>query len=142
MTLRSDLARVPGVLRVYTRHELAADQFSGDAIGHQAALSYFPGRSGDLMIVWKPYWIDAASTTTHGTGYRYDTHVPVLLMGSGIAKGEYLTPAAPTDVAPTLAFLAGVTLPRASGRVLTEAIAATVKPRMTTGAPSESAVTY
>jgi hypothetical protein len=47
-----------------------------------------------------------------------------MLMGAGIAKGDYLTPASPTDVAPTLAFLAGVTLSRAQGRVLTEAIAA------------------
>jgi hypothetical protein len=43
-------------------------------------------------------------------------------MGKGIAKGEYLAAATPTDVAPTLAFLANVTLPHPFGRVLTEAI--------------------
>ena len=103
-----------------------------------AALSYFPGRSGDLMIAWKPYWIESPGTTTHGSGYRYDTHVPVLLMGTGIASGEYLTPAAPTDVAPTLAFLAGITLPWASGRVLTEAIAVTVRPQRTVLRPTSA----
>jgi predicted AlkP superfamily pyrophosphatase or phosphodiesterase len=118
----SDLTRVPGVLRAYSRDDLENDRFVGDALGHQAALSYFAGRSGDLMVVWKPYWIESASTTTHGSGYQYDTHVPVLFWGKGIAAGERLELAAPTDVAPTLAFLAGVTLPRASGRVLTEAL--------------------
>jgi predicted AlkP superfamily pyrophosphatase or phosphodiesterase len=118
----TDLARVPGVLRAYSRDDLESDRFVGDRFGHQAALSYFPERSGDLMVTLKPYWIESASTTTHGSGYQYDTHVPVLLWGKGIAAGERLELAAPTDVAPTLAFLAGITLPRASGRVLTEAL--------------------
>ncbi len=118
----SDLTRVPGVWRGYSRDDLERDRFVGDAMGHQGALSYFAGRSGDIMVTWKPYWIESSSSTTHGTGYQYDTHVPVLLMGSGIAKGEYLSPAAPTDIVPTLAFLCGVTLSRPSGRVLTEAL--------------------
>ena len=44
-----------------------------------------------------------------------DTRVPLLLIGSGIRAGQYLAPASPVDLAPTLAFLAGVTLPRAEG---------------------------
>jgi predicted AlkP superfamily pyrophosphatase or phosphodiesterase len=128
-TLLTDLTRVPGVLRAYSRDDLESDRFVGDTMGRQAALSYFAGRSGDVMLAWKPYWIESASTTTHGSGYQYDTHVPVLLWGKGIAAGEYLEPAAPTDVAPTLAFLAGVTLPRASGRVLIEALARGALPR-------------
>ena len=121
--VRAALAAVPGVLTTYTRDELASNQFLGDAIGRQLQRSYFPERSGDLAVVLKPYWIMSVDATTHGTGYGYDTHVPLLLMGSGIAKGEYLAPASPTDIAPTLAFLAGITLPRAQGRTLTEALA-------------------
>jgi predicted AlkP superfamily pyrophosphatase or phosphodiesterase len=117
-----DLLQVPGVLRVYTRDELEADRFGGDETGHQAALSHLTGRSGDLMLAWKPHWVEGSNSTNHGTGYRYDTHVPLLMMGQGIARGEYLQPASPTDIAPTLAFLAEVTLPRVSGRVLTEAL--------------------
>ena len=48
--------------------------------------------------------------------------MPVILFGFGIKKGEYLDQAAPIDLAPTLAFLTGVTLPDAMGRVLTEAL--------------------
>ena len=117
-----DLTRVPGVLRAYSRDQLEEDRFTGDQIGHQAALSYVAGRSGDLMLVWKPQWVEGSNSTNHGTGYRYDTHVPLLLMGKGIARGEYLQPASPADIAPTLAFLADVTLPQVSGRVLIEAL--------------------
>ena len=122
-TLVAELKTVPGVLRVITRDELAANHFEGDAAGRQSALSFFEGRSGDIMILFKPYWVQYLNTTTHGSGYQYDTHVPVIFMGAGIAKGEYLMRVSPTDVAPTLAFLAGVTLPLTSGRVLSEAIA-------------------
>ena len=125
--VRAAITNVPGVLSVYTRDELAAGHFDGDPIGRQLARGYFADRSGDLAVVPKPYWMLQADGTTHGTGYGYDTHVPLLLMGSGIAKGEYLAPASPTDVAPTLAFLAGITLPRAQGRALTEALAPLAK---------------
>jgi len=46
----------------------------------------------------------------------------VILMGWGIKPGRYLTTVTPADIAPTFAMLAGVTLPRAEGRVLGEAI--------------------
>jgi predicted AlkP superfamily pyrophosphatase or phosphodiesterase len=118
------LKAVPGVLEVYTRDRVAANQYDDDPIGRRLAHSYYPGRSGDLTVLLKPYWLlGGGAGTSHGTPYAFDTRVPVLLMGKGIAPGEYLAPASPTDVAPTLAFLAGVTLPRAQGRVLSEALA-------------------
>src|SRR5262249_42323721 len=98
-------------------------RFDDDPIGRRLARGFFPARSGDLMVVPRPYWIVQAAGTSHGTGHGYDTRVPLLLMGAGIAPGQYLAPASPTDVAPTLAFLAGVTLSRPHGRVLTEALA-------------------
>ena len=85
-------------------------------------MSYYEGRSGQVKFLGRPYWLAAQTTSTHGTGHRYDTRVPLLLFGYGIRKGEYLAPSAPIDVAPTLAFLVGVTLPDAMGRVLTEAL--------------------
>ncbi|MEY4636505.1 MAG: Alkaline phosphatase precursor [Acidobacteriota bacterium] len=113
------IRQTEGVWRVYRKDELS----STDVLTRASALSHYEGRSGDLKMLGRSYWITSSSTSTHGTGHRYDTHVPVLLFGGGIKRGEYLQPASPTDLAPTLAFLAGITLPDATGRVLSEALA-------------------
>jgi len=113
---------VPGVWRV-DRKETVLAAGDSDRITHAAALSHYEGRSGDLKMFTRAYWITSASTTTHGTGHRYDTHVPVVLFGRGIKKGEYNQPSSPLDIAPTFAFLTGITLPDATGRVLVEALA-------------------
>ena len=86
------------------------------------ALSHYDGRSGDIKVLGRAYWITSTDTTTHGTGHRYDTHVPLVLFGQGIKAGEYLDPVAPIDLAPTLAFLSGVTLPDAMGHVLSQSL--------------------
>lgn len=108
-----------GVWRVYRREQLSV----ADPLTRPSALSHFDGRSGDLIMLGRAYWITSTSTTTHGTSHGYDTRVPVLLYGRGIKQGEYLLPASPLDLAPTLAFLAGITLPDPFGRLLSEAIA-------------------
>jgi predicted AlkP superfamily pyrophosphatase or phosphodiesterase len=110
--------KTEGVWRVYRKEELSAT----DPLTRAPAFSHYEGRSGDIKMLGRAYWITSSSTTTHGTGHRYDTRVPVMLYGFGIKKGQYLDPAAPIDLAPTLAFLTGVTLPDAMGRVLTEAL--------------------
>jgi hypothetical protein len=117
------VASTPGVWRVFRGDELAARADGGDRLARIAARGYDPARSGDLVVVPRPYWIMSSSTATHGTGHDYDRRVPLILMGSSITPGGYLDPSSPADIAPTLAFLSGVTLPHAEGRVLREALA-------------------
>jgi predicted AlkP superfamily pyrophosphatase or phosphodiesterase len=112
------IRKTEGVWRVYRKEELSAT----DPLTRAPALSHYEGRSGDVKILGRAYWITSSSTTTHGTGHRYDTHVPLMMFGFGVKKGEYLAPSAPIDLAPTLAFITGVTLPDAMGRVLIEAL--------------------
>lgn len=121
---------VPGVERVLRRGQLMARQPTEDPLLNAARLSYFPTRSGDFLVVPRPYWLmisvsralPSGRATNHGTSYAYDTRVPVILMGRNIRVGEYLSAATPADIAPTLALLCGVTLARTDGRVLTEAL--------------------
>jgi arylsulfatase A-like enzyme len=109
---------------VITRDQIESAAGSSDALLRRLAYGYAADRSGDLMVIPKPYWLIGGGTgTNHGTGYDYDARVPLLLMGKGIARGEYATEATPADIAPTLASLAGITLRRADGRVLREALA-------------------
>lgn len=116
------LMATPGVLRVLQGEEVAGAVNSPDPLIRSIALGYVPGRSGEMIMVPKPYWSTSEEAATHGTAYTYDKHVPVLLMGAGVRPGEYLEPITPADIAPTLAFLTGVTLSRTDGRVLHEAI--------------------
>ena len=117
------LRGIEGIASVHTSDEIAHGGLNEDALVRRLAGSHFPGRSGDLVFVTRPYWVIEADGTSHGTGYAYDARVPVLLMGTGIRSGEYFGSASPLDIAPTLAFLAHVTLPYSQGRVLSEAFA-------------------
>lgn len=117
------LKQTPGVWRVYQGDRLPAGMPHRDPMTQAAALSFFAGRSGDLTLVARPYWISPGLTASHGSPFSYDTRVPVVLYGAGIAPGRHTAEATPADIAPTLAALAGVTLPEADGRVLVEALA-------------------
>ena len=120
----------PGVAAVYRDDELKDRPATQSTLHRAMALSYFPGRSGDLFIVPKPYWLmDSTPTgksrtygTGHGVPYNYDQHVPVIFMGFGIQPGEYLQSVTPADIAPTLAALCGITLAPRDGHVLSEAL--------------------
>ncbi len=124
------IERVPGVAQVYRAEQLEDRPATQSPIRAAEADSFFKSRSGDLLIVPKPYWPwDFSSSgkprqygTTHGTPYYYDQRVPVLLMGFGIQPGEYFQAITPADIAPTLAALCGITLSSRDGHILAEAL--------------------
>ncbi|MGE3841192.1 MAG: alkaline phosphatase family protein [Vicinamibacterales bacterium] len=120
--VRDALATVPGVAEVLDPVEFWRANSSGDDAASSAILSYVPGRSGDLILIPRPYFLNSTAGSTHGTSYDYDARVPVLLAGPGIRTGEHLSRATPADIVPTLAYLAGITMPRSDGRILHEAL--------------------
>ena len=80
--------------RLRTCHHSAADQRAFFARSH------FAGRSGRLTVVYRPYWVDGETGTSHGTPYGYDVRVPLFLFGKGIAAGEYLARRQPNRCRP------------------------------------------
>lgn len=121
--LRSAVQGVPGVRAVYMKDELARAGPSPDPLLQLAANGFMPSRSGDVVVIFKPYWLVGGNGgSNHGTPNRYDTHVPVVLMGAGIQPGEYSRPVTPLDIAPTMAYLSGITLSHAQGQVLVDAL--------------------
>ncbi len=87
--------------------------------------SYNIERSGDVVVVLKPLYIQdgGAAGTSHGQPYEYDAHVPLILSGDGILPATFATDASPADLAPTLSALCGVEFPSSrEGRVLAEAL--------------------
>ncbi len=59
--------------------------------------------SGNVCYIYNPAWMDYSEKgTTHGAGYNYDTHVPIIFYGKGIKKGNYFQYVSITQIAPTI----------------------------------------
>jgi Type I phosphodiesterase / nucleotide pyrophosphatase len=100
------LAHQPGVSLAVARDDLGGcDDFQG----YQGALrrSYFPGRSGDVLFLLRPFAVldESDEGASHGLPYAYDTQVPLLLYGRGVHPGTYTLRIQAVDVAPTAAML-------------------------------------
>jgi len=116
---------IPGIARYFTRSQLqrGAASFT-DPIERRMLHGFYPTRSGDVVLLAEPYkYLAETITATHGSPYAYDTNVPTIIMGAEITPGRYYEPAAPSDIAPTLAAIIGITPPSGCvGRVLLEAL--------------------
>lgn len=116
---------VPGISRYFTRTQLLAAAVSpDDEVARRVLHGYNQKRSGDVVVIQEAFKYISSTTggATHGAPYTYDTHVPLVIMGGGLAPGRYLQPATPADIAPTLARILNVEPPsNATGRVLGEA---------------------
>lgn len=121
---------VPGISRCFTRTQLEYGAVSPmDAVARRVSHGFYPRRSGDVVVVHEPFkYLGDTIPATHGSPYSYDTHVPLLMMGSGVAPGRYMQAATPADIAPTLASILGIQAPSNTvGRVLIEGIISTRK---------------
>jgi predicted AlkP superfamily pyrophosphatase or phosphodiesterase len=107
----------PGVARVFLSEQVRGGATSKDPLLRAAALSYFPGRGGDIIFATKPGWMISASGTTHGSANPDDQRVPVMFLGAGIKAGTYQEPATPADLTPTLAAISGLAM-KAEGHAL------------------------
>jgi predicted AlkP superfamily pyrophosphatase or phosphodiesterase len=111
---------IPGVAEAMDSAEVKDVRKAKGALRKAAALSYFPGRSGEILISPKPHWIVSSMGTTHGSSHDYDQLVPVVFYGKGIKPGKYSREISPADVAPTLARLVGVHMAKAEGKPVAE----------------------
>lgn len=117
------LAEMPGVYAAYTRDQIENGLLPTGPFAQYIYNGFHPERSGDVLLVSRPYWYPTRSSTgtTHGSAYVYDTHVPVLFAGPNIRPGMYTNRVDVRDIAPTLSLLLGITAPAASqGRILSE----------------------
>lgn len=122
--VRDSLLSFPMIMAAYTRTELE-EQSGLDSMGRRAALSFYPPRGADVVFIMKPYYIvrGGSTGTTHLSPFEYDTHVPLILAGSGIRPGTHTRAVEPVDIAATLMKVLGlVPERRMRGRVLEEAV--------------------
>ena len=115
---------IDGVGYVFRGNELKKEA-AKNPIAKAASLSYFAGRSGDLIIIPKANWFfdnksggNWSIGTTHGTPYDYDQRVPLFMMGAGIRAKSHPEQVSPADIAPTLAKACGIQVARTDGKPL------------------------
>ncbi|MCI0569891.1 MAG: alkaline phosphatase family protein [Myxococcaceae bacterium] len=113
----------------HVRAAVAKDDLASapDRSGVMTALrkGFYPGRSGDVLLVLEPFhvFMSGSTGTNHGMPYAYDSQVPAVFYGRGVKPGVYRQDIDATDIAPTLAALLEVGMPaEAEGTVRAEAL--------------------
>ena len=77
--------------------------------------SYHQKRSGDVIINLEPGWIEKnGNVTKSGSGYEYDTHVPLIWFGWKIKTNRIDEPTEAIDIAPTISWILKITAPNAA----------------------------
>lgn len=119
------LMNVEGVADVYSASLLHTSDYGERGIKGSLVRGFNHKRSGDIAFVLEPQWINSSATTgtTHGSGYTYDTHVPILFFGTGVKKGSTSNYHAITDIAPTVSVLLSIKFPSGcTGQPITEVL--------------------
>jgi hypothetical protein len=108
-------ASLKGFAGYFTRSQLVRGSVPATPMALSILRSYHAPRGGDVVMWTLPYYFwgkygEKDVGSTHGTFYRYDSEVPVLLSGPGVRPGKYGTREM-VDVAATLSAILGVTSP-------------------------------
>lgn len=105
----------PGVQAAYTRTRLTEAVAALDPTGKKVVPSFHPERSGDIYVLLQPYCLSSSvngTGTTHGTPWEYDTHVPLVIYGTGIRRGIRDVRVSPLSTAEILAKSIGINSPK------------------------------
>ena len=111
--VRDQLMKEKGIADVYTSDEIRTFSHADKGIQGMLARGFNLKRGGDIVYVLDPFWITPYfdDATGHGSGYTYDTHVPLLWYGNGIKKGQTTKYHTITQIAPTISMMLDIALP-------------------------------
>lgn len=106
------LIGIKGIAEAYSSEVLKSFSFEQSDYRALLAAGVNHKLSGDISLMYQPGWMDyAAKGTTHGSGYNYDTHVPIVFYGKGIKAGEGYNYVSITQIAPTVCELMKINQP-------------------------------
>lgn len=111
------------IYKAVTAKTMQTTHFS-DGILQKLQKGYNQKYSGDVLLIPHPSTISSSHRkgTTHGSGYSYDTHVPIIFYGNGIKQGASKKAHNITDIAPTIANLLQVEFPNGTtGEIIEDA---------------------
>jgi predicted AlkP superfamily pyrophosphatase or phosphodiesterase len=117
------IIKYPFVSNAYTATTMQSTHFK-NGLPMLLQNGYNQKLSGDVLFSLQPgVIVYGPKGTTHGSGYSYDTHVPLLFYGNGIKNGVSYESTNVTDIAPTISALLGISFPSgANGTVIERVI--------------------
>lgn len=126
--MADEIAKIKGVAFAVSSSDIAKNRVPDTHVMQLIKNNYHPARSGDVYVVFAPrsYINDMEGlqiASTHGSPWKYDTHVPVIFAGYDVEAIKVSRAVTPYDIAPTLSNKLGITQPSGSiGEVLKEIV--------------------
>lgn len=114
-----------GIYKSVTARTLQTTSFTSGIL-NSLQNGYNQKFSGDILLIPNPstlstYYKDGG--TSHGSGYSYDTHIPIIFYGNGIKKGASKKKYEIIDIAPTISNLLQIEFPNGStGKIIEEVL--------------------
>ena len=113
--LANFLVTLTGIAEAYPSQVLKNESFEKTDYRGLLQNGFNHTLSGNVCFIYNPAWMDYAEKgTTHGAGYNYDTHVPLIFFGNGIKKGNTYHYVSITQIAPTVCELIKINQPNST----------------------------
>ena len=121
--ITDEVINFDGIYKAVTARTMQTTNFTSGIL-NSLQNGYNQKFSGDVMMIPNPATLMRGRTgTSHGSGYSYDTHVPIIFYGNGIRQGSSTKRYNITDIAPTIANLLKIEAPNGtSGIVIDEVL--------------------
>lgn len=113
------LVNLKGISGALASYHLQTSQYNS-GLKKLVQNGYHQKRSGDVLLTFdaglvqdddSEIEVSSVKGTIHGSGYSYDTHVPLLWFGNGITHGESVRKVSPIDISSTLTMILNLQLP-------------------------------
>ncbi len=124
-----ELSKFDGVALAVSSSALLLGNLPDTPMFRAVVNNFNPKRSGEVFIVFEPNrfindFDGLTVASTHGSPWRYDTYVPIVFAGAGLAAKTVDRPVQTVDVAATLSTFMGIKPPSGSvGKPLMEVLA-------------------
>ena len=116
--LADEVVNYEGIYKAVTARTLQTTHFSSGIL-HHLQNGYNQKYSGDVMMIPYPATLTGRTQgTSHGSGYSYDTHVPIIFYGNGIKQGSSKKKYSIIDIAPTVANLLKIEAPNSTTGII------------------------
>jgi predicted AlkP superfamily pyrophosphatase or phosphodiesterase len=121
--LADEILNFENVYKTVGAHTLQSTTFNSGIL-ETLQNGYNQKLSGDVLFIPNPTTISYSKVgSTHGSGYSYDTHVPLIFYGFGIQKGASNQYYPITAIAPTISSLLKIEQPNGTtGRTIIEVL--------------------